>query len=696
MENAVKYRAGIDIGGTFTDIVLMAENQRTLARKVPSTPSDYSSGIVSGLGALLRAVQATGADVTEVVHATTVATNTILEGKGALTGLITTRGFRDVLEIGRLRVPRLYDLGYTKPQSLALRRHRYEVGERILADGTVEQALDPAEIERVAQQIRRDRLQAVAICLLNSYVNPAHERSIQQRLATLLDAGVYVSASCDVLPEIREYERTSTTVVNAYLGPIVRSYLSTLTARLRDIGVTAPLRIMQSNGGLMTAEEAIDKPAYIIESGPAAGVIAGAHVSALSGFADVITVDMGGTTAKAAIIEGGEPARTTEYEVGSGINLSSKLIKGAGYAVKLPFIDVSEIGAGGGSLVEFDSGGLLKVGPQSAGAVPGPVCYDAGNSTPTLTDAFVALGYLNPQVIAGGEVRLNSGKAVAALSERIATPLGLPIAQACLGIQAVSIATMSRAVNAVSTYRGRDPRDFTLFAFGGNGPMIAVELAKSMGMRRVIIPPDPGVFSAKGLLFSRLEREFTESAFGSLRDVAATEFADGFVSLERRARETLNADGYRVEDLTFHRFADLRYEGQAFELTVPVAAATADGTALEKAIRGYHEEHQRTYGHHSPSQAVEIVNRRLKVVFPANELPPDDPWRATDAATSQLQMRQAFFEQAGALSIPVVTRSQLTSPRQGPLIIEEYDSTCVIPPDASVVTDRAGNLIITL
>jgi N-methylhydantoinase A len=692
----VRYRAGVDIGGTFTDVVLMSEQGNIYVRKHPSTPDDYSKGIAEGLATLVRAAGASMADVTQLVHATTVATNAILEGKGAVTGLITTYGFRDVLEIGRLRVPRLYDLNYIKPRPLALRRHRFELHERVRADGAVESPLDEQDLSAVIESVKSSGIEAVAICLMNSYANPTHELRVRDRLVAELPSSIYVTCSFDVLPEIREYERASTTVVNAYLGPIVRSYLGALTARLRELGMTGPIQIMQSSGGLMTAEEAIAKPAYIIESGPAAGVIAAAHMARQSGQTEIITVDMGGTTAKAAIIERGEPARTTEYEVGAGINLSSKLIKGGGYAVKLPFIDVSEIGAGGGSLIGFDAGGLLQVGPQSAGSVPGPVCYDKGNETPTLTDAFVTLGYLNQKAIAGGDVKINAAKSRQAMTDKVGARMSASPEDASLGVEAVATATMSRAVKAVSTYRGRDPRDFSLFAFGGNGPMIAVELARNMGMREVIVPAHPGVFSAVGLLFSKLEHEYSKSLLTLMQQQTDEAFSEGFTRLERHGLESLLGHGRVIADFTIQRFADLRYEGQAFELTIPAATDSNNQCSVQAVVEAFHAEHRRTYGHSAPGQPVEMINHRIKVLAATDAIPRVAVRQSVTPDLASLGSRSAYFSGTGTVKAPVVRRADLRGGRKGPLIIEEYDSTCVVPPDASARLDEVGNIVITL
>ncbi|HYR35483.1 MAG TPA: hydantoinase/oxoprolinase family protein, partial [Burkholderiales bacterium] len=454
-----RYVLGCDIGGTFTDIVLRgAGTVRTL--KVSSTPDDYSRAILGAVREIRDAFGIPASEIDAVVHATTVATNTILEHKGAKTALITTEGFRDVLEMRRLRIPVMYDLQYDKPPPLVPRRLRYELPERMGPRGEVKKPVDEAQARAIARKLLEEGVESVAICLLHSYANAAHEQRAGQLIREQLDGKAYISLSSDILPEIREYERTSTAVVNAYIGPIVRHYVSSLSRRLKGAGVTGPLHIMQSNGGTMSAAAAVEKPAFLVESGPAAGVIACADIARSAGLGNVISFDMGGTTAKAAIVEDGEPARTTEYEVGAGINVSSKLVKGGGYAIKLPFIDISEIGAGGGSIVSLDAAGSIKVGPQSAGAVPGPACYGLGGTEATFTDAAVVLGYLNPEYLVGGKLPIDFRLSRDAIERKVAQPLALEVHRAAYGVYAIAVATMTRAVKAVSTYRGRDPRDF--------------------------------------------------------------------------------------------------------------------------------------------------------------------------------------------------------------------------------------------
>jgi N-methylhydantoinase A len=414
-----RVRIGIDIGGTFTDIVAVRAERIIAVLKLPSTPDDYSRAIEQGLRTLVDRGSFASHEVEAVVHGTTVATNAILEGQGARTGLITTKGFRDVLELRRIRIPELYNLGYDKPPPLVARRYRHEVAERIAADGSVLVPLDDNALEAALHRIRDQGLQALAICFLNSYVNPHHERRAAERARAMLE-GVFVTASCEILPEIREYERTSTTVVNAYVGPIVRTYLQRIVDVLRGIGILAPLRIMQSSGGTLDLDAVLRIPAAIVESGPAAGVVAGALLARQTSSRNAITIDMGGTTAKAALIEDGRITKTTEYEVGAGINLSSQLVKGRGHALKLPVVDISEIGAGGGSLAVVDGSGRILVGPESAGSVPGPVAYGRGGTTVTLTDALVVMGYINATALAGGSVPMDGAAARAAIQSQIA------------------------------------------------------------------------------------------------------------------------------------------------------------------------------------------------------------------------------------------------------------------------------------
>ncbi len=685
-------RAGVDIGGTFTDIVLIGHDGRLRTQKLLSTPSDYCSAIVKGLGDAAAGIGEDVRSVGALVHATTIATNIILEKRGARVALVTTQGFRDVLEMRRLRIPRLYDLQYLKPEPLIPRHLRFEIAERMGPDGSVWRPLDEVALARLAREIEGHDVDAVAVALLHAYANPIHEHRVAEVLRRNLPPEVFITCSADVLPEIREYERTSTTAVNAYVGPAVQRYLGTLIDRLGSVGIDASVHVMESGGGVVPAEQASRKPAQIVESGPAAGVIACARLAMRIGQPNVISFDMGGTTAKAAMIEGGEPAKTTEFEVGGGISLSSRLVKGGGYAIKLPFIDVSEIGAGGGSIVSIDTTGALRVGPESAGAAPGPVCYGLGGERTTLTDCLVALGHLNPSALAGGAVPVDAAKARAAILRDVAEPLGLPLEHAAHGVFEIAIANMTRAVKAVSTYRGRDPRDFSLVAFGGNGPVVGAAIARALDLPAVIVPPAPGVFSAAGLLFSRIEREFTETVFRRAMDLDPERLAEMIDRLVRRGRAAFEAEGHDPSRLEVRTSCDFRYAGQAYELTVPLHDGISAG------IAAFHIEHERTFGYRGEGADVDLVNVRVMISVRGSEAGAEVLGRLASThpgRTAPATIRRVYFgARFGTCETPVLTsRAPLGGAwQEGPLIIEEYDSTCVVPPDARARIDELNNI----
>jgi N-methylhydantoinase A len=687
--------AGVDIGGTFTDVVLIGNDGRFQTKKLLSTPSDYCKAILEGLVDAACRIGEDQSAIAGVVHATTIATNIILEKRGARVALVTTQGFRDVLEMRRLRIPRLYDLQYIKPDPLIPRHLRFEIAERMGPDGSVWRQLDEVALALLAREIEMHNVDAVAVALLHAYANPRHEIRVAEMLRRHLPKDVFITCSSDVLPEIREYERTSTTAVNAYVGPTVSQYLSTLVSRLGSIGIQEAVHVMESGGGVMPVAQAIRRPAQIVESGPAAGVIACARLAMRIGQPNVISFDMGGTTAKAAMIEGGEPAKTTEFEVGGGISLSSRLVKGGGYAIKLPFIDVSEIGAGGGSIVTVDPAGTLKVGPESAGAAPGPVCYGLGGVRATLTDCLMVLGYLNPSELAGGSVPVDVASAREAISRDVAEPLSLQLDRAAYGVFEIAIANMTRAVKAVSTYRGRDPRDFALVAFGGNGPVVAASIARALDLPRVIVPPSPGVFSAVGLLFARIEREFTETMFRRACDLVPVEIAAAQERLIARGVEAFERDGHRRSALEIRRSCDFRYSGQAYELTVPLEEGIAAG------VESFHAEHERTFGYRGDSENVDVVNLRVMISVVGSEVGPQAVSHLADVPAPEKQIiwrRNAYFGPSfGVCQTPVFSGRSMIGPdwRNGPLIIEEYDATCVIPPDAKVRLDGMNNIEIS-
>jgi N-methylhydantoinase A len=694
---STSYRVGVDIGGTFTDIVLLGSDGSIHTRKVSSSVENYARAIVDGLSEVLRASGLGGAAIEEIRHGTTVASNAILERKGARVGLITTKGFRDVLEIRTLRMPRLYDLTWTKPAPLVERYLRKVVDERIDHRGRIERALDPADAARAVDALLSERVEAIAVCLINSFANPAHEEMLKQVILRKAP-GLPLSISFEVLPEIKEYERTSTTVINAYVMPIVATYLRAMRAGLDRAGIPARLMLMQSNGGLTTDAAAAARPMNIIESGPAGGVVGAQALARAKQLAKIITFDMGGTTAKASMVEDGEVARAHEYAVGAGIMTGSRLLTGAGYTLKVPAIDLAEVGAGGGSHVFIDAGGALQAGPESAGASPGPVCYDMGGEIPTITDANVLLGYLNPAHLVGGALRLNAAKARAMFERKIARPLGMPIERAAYGAHLIAASNMIRAIKAVSTERGRDPRDFTLFAFGGNGPLFAAGMAAALGIRRIVVPPSAGLFSSFGLLYADVEHHYARTFRRLLRQADPGEIAAAWGALARQAGEQLAAEGFTGDRARLKRSAALHYKGQSYELTVAVPDGAIDARMVTLLEEAFGQEHERTYGHRAgPEEPVELVAIQLvgSGLREGPSMPQSVATSRPDPATQAA--RQAYFgAEHGWLETPVLTRADLDPGRAGPLIVEEYDSTCLVPPGARAARDAAGNIVVTL
>ena len=692
------YRVGIDIGGTFTDIVLMDVNGGVLTKKISSSVDNYAQAIVEGLAEVFEANGLTGQDVLEVLHGTTVASNAILEHKGAKTGLIGTKGFRDVLEIRNLRMPRLYDLNWEKPAPLVERYLRLVVDERINTKGEIVNALDISEAEAVIDRFLGEDVEVIAISLINSFANPKHEqilKEIIQRKAPDLP----VCISFDVLPEIKEYERTSTTVINAYLLPIVSHYLKNLQSEFADASITAPLLLMQSNGGLMTAEAASRLPCNIVESGPAGGVVGGYAFGDKVGLKNIITFDMGGTTAKASLIENGEYSRSLEFQVGGGILTGSRLMTGSGYLLKVPAIDLAEVGAGGGSIIWIDAGGSIQIGPQSAGANPGPVCYDIGGTDPTVTDANVILGYLNQEYLVGGELKIDASRSHQIFEKSIAKSTGLSIEHAAYGAYQIAISNMIRAIRAVSSERGRDPRQYAMVPFGGNGPLFAAGMARELQMKQIVVPPSPGLFSSFGLLYADVEHHYSRTVQRVVREMAPSSLTGVWKTLEDQARKQLHIDGFSANQMHFRRSANMHYKGQIFELTVPAPDGTFDTNKITELEEAFGQEHERTYGHRAgPEEPVEIVNAQLIGMGVPDR--PRIPKRITAerrGPTGKLPSRRAYFgPEVGWLDTPVIHRADLSERLSGPCIVEEYDATCLIPPGTKANLDQNGNIIIEL
>lgn len=682
-------RLSVDIGGTFTDLVLLLSDGTTYSEKVSSSPAAPEDAVVTGMDLLLAAAGLATAAVSEVLHGTTVGSNTLLQKVGARCGLITTKGFRDVLEIGRLRTPGMFDLSWDKPEPLVARRYRREVDERVLADGTVLRPLDVDAVLEAGRFFADEGIASVAFCFINSFKNPVNERAATEAFAAAFPQ-IAVTASIDVLPETGEYERTSTTAVNAYVLPSLRGYINRLELKLRARGVTAPLLIGNSNGGLSSSKVAQDKPVFFISSGRASGAVGAVRLGTATGEANLVAFDMGGTTASAALIHRGVLSRTHEYEFRAGMSVPSRFIKAGGYMMRVPTVDVAEVGNGAGSIAAIDAAGLLTVGPISAGATPGPVCYGLGGQRPTVTDANVVLGLLPPR-LAGGTLQLDVAAARAAIGKSLGTPLGLTIEAAAYGIREIANANMVRAIRAVTVERGLDPRELTLFAFGGSGPVHACDLARVLGMTRVLFPPSPGVFTAMGMLAGQVEHHELRSAESRLERLDPERVARLRAEMRDAATQALVEQGYAATTISFADEVDLRLEGQDAALSIPFESF--DPASLRPAFIAAYRD---TYGY-APSDAVESVALRLHAHARTGEPLDFRALRSVrTAAAAAAGTRLAHFGRDTAIETPIVPREAVTTWLAGPVIIEGADTTIVIPPGASVVPNETGSLVATL
>jgi N-methylhydantoinase A len=665
-------RIGVDVGGTFTDVILQAPDGQVRIRKVLSTPPSYDRAVVDAVAGLID-----GAAVEGVVHGTTVATNAVLERRGALTALVTTAGFRDVLELRRLRIPHMYDPFWRKPEPLVPRRLRFELNERTAADGTELLPVDEAEVRAIAAELRAADVESVAVCLLHSYRFPEHEQLAGRILRAELP-DVTVSLSSEILREQREYERSATTVVNAYVRPLMGRYVADIRRGLDGAAVTAPLTIMQSSGGVMTSADATNRPVLALESGPAAGVVAAVGMARRLGFANAIAFDMGGTTAKASLIEAGAVSRSREYEVGGSLSSGSRLMRGAGELLRIPTIDIAEVGAGGGSIAWLDPAGGLQVGPRSAGADPGPACYGRGGSDPTVTDANVHLGYIPTGALASGDLSVAAELAERAL-EQIAEPLGLSLTETAAGVHAIANARMTRALRSVSSEKGRDPRDFALIAYGGSGPVHAAGLAEELGCRTVLVPALAGLFSSLGLLFARPEFHDVYSCHLDARTVEPAELSRIFDELEARLALSL-------EQAEWVRSADLRYGGQSWEVEVEFSGSPADVLAR------FEDAHERLYGvRGEPGSPIEIRALRVTGVGPSAAV---DALGLAAGERGAGGTRAATFDGETA-DVPVRTRASIgDQPEPGPLLVDEYDTTVVVRPGWTVRRDATTQTLV--
>ena len=691
-----QYRLGVDVGGTFTDAIFVNESTgETRTGKVPSTPRDPSIGFLELVHRMLEEGAVAPDRVRYLVHGTTVATNAIIEGELARTGFVTTEGFRDLLEIQTGIRPVLYDLQFEKLTPLVPRHLAFGVPERLDYRGEVLVPLDEEAVRRVGEQLRREGVESVAVCFLHSYINPVHEKRTGEILREVLPSAL-VSLSSEVAPEFREYFRASTTVINAGIRPVVGVYLEKIQTRLRESGVVAELLVMQSGGGVLTFDGARERPVFMVESGPAAGVIAASHLGNALGYQNVMSFDMGGTTAKTGLIENGTPRITKDYEVGGTAGTTEHGSRGSGYPIRTPVIDLVEIGAGGGSIAWIDSGGALRVGPQSAGADPGPACYGKDGAEPTITDANLVLGRLAPDYFLGGEMELDVEGARRAVKERCADPLGLDLVEVALGIVEIANTAMVNALRRISVQRGHDPRDFVLVAFGGAGPVHANRLAAELEIPTALVPMSPGTTSAMGLLVTDIKHDYSVALIQRADRLDSKAANESFEHLKAQGDAALGREGVPQEEMTFVYQADIRYVGQSYELTIPLPDGELGATALPGILSRFHQEHERAYGFQASDEPVEFVALRLgaigRIARPQmREIPQD----GRDVASALKTTRAVYFAEVGGfVDCSIYDRYRLEPGYevQGPAIVEEVDSTTVIHPGYRAVVDKFGNL----
>jgi len=689
-----RLRLGVDIGGTFTDFVLEdAAGGRTWFGKTLTTPHDPGDAIVEGMQTLLSEAQMTAADVVTVVHGTTLVTNAVIERTGARTALLATRGFRDVLEIGRELRYDIYDLQLDMPKPLVPRRWCADVPERIDAHGNVITPLDLVALDAIVAKLIDDGIESIAICFLHAFVNPAHEQQAAAHIRARWPS-VAVCCSSDVLPEIREYERATATVMNAYVQPITDAYLRRLAARLGAIGFVGTIHIMLSSGRLTTIDGARRAPVHLLESGPAGGAMAGVHVCRASRLPDLLTFDMGGTTAKASLIQDYKPQITTHFEAAR----VRRFKKGSGLPVRVPVIDMIEIGAGGGSIAWLDTLGLLRVGPSSAGAVPGPACYDHGGMHPTVTDADLVLGYLDPDFFLGGRLTLNRAAAEHAIDAHVARPLGVTIEEAALGIHRVVNESMANAARVHIIEKGHDPRRFSMMAFGGAGPVHAFQVARLLHLQECLVPVGAGVASAFGFLAAPIAQELVWSAIVQLDRCDWSATSARIAAMEVEGSAFLRDAGIAQHEISVARTADMRYAGQGHEISVPVPGGQLDADAGQRIRVAFDQEYKRTFGRLVEHMAVQIVTWRTVISGPSPVMV-TTPSVATNARASQKGTRSVRFpELASRIACPVHDRNALASGSvlTGPVLIEEAESTVVVGPHATVLVDAARTLRVSL
>ena len=682
-----KFKIGIDVGGTFTDLVAFDEKAGEIFfLKVPSTPFDPSKGVIDALKDLMKKREP---EVSLFVHASTIGTNLFLGQLGLKIpkgAVITTEGFKDILEIGRQKRPELYNPFFERPRPLIERHLRFGIKERINFKGEVLKPIDEQEVKSVAQKIKQEKVETIAIVFLHAYINPEHEKKAKEILKQQLP-GMVIMTSSEIDPEYREYERMSTTVINSLLVPVVSTYLRKIKNRLKELKVKAPLYIMQSNGGLATFEVASQIPVATIESGPATGVIASAYWSKMLGIENILSFDMGGTTAKAGVVVKGIPQMINEYEVGGNVH-SGRILKGSGYPIRYPFIDLAEVSGGGGTIAWIDHGNALRVGPLSAGADPGPACYGKGGENPTVTDANLILGRLNPVGISGGKIKVFSELAEKSIRKKIAEPLGISIVQAAYGIIEIVNTHMIRALRLVSVERGYDPRDFVILAFGGAGPMHAAFLAEGLGVKNIVIPPNPGVFSALGLMLADFRHDFVRNIMKPASEINTELLEKIFGEIEKKAKKILQKEGFSPNHIVMERNLELRYLGQSYELIVPFHKN------FKVILQLFHQKYQKMYSYSMPDEPVEVVNIHL-IAYGLIRKPKFRKIPFTSSSSDALiDKKMVFFKGNAWIETPIYSRDALLPGHKinGPAIIEQSDATTVIPPGWNAVVDEFLNL----
>jgi N-methylhydantoinase A len=683
--NRMGYMVGVDVGGTFTDVTLVdSGNGEIKNHKVSSTPDDPSRAIMQGIREILGMNSIAVEDVQYLAHGTTVATNALIERKGAVTGLIVTEGFRDLLEIGRQTRPSLYNFFAEKPEPVISGELRFEVNERLLANGEVYRAIDEASLHKAIYELKEKGVEAIAVCFLFSYLNPEHEKIAVETIKKQFPE-VYVSASHEIVPEFREYSRLSTTTLNAYLGPVMKHYMENFLNSVKEYGIPVEPYITQSNGGIISIHESVSSPLRTAVSGPAAGVVAAKNLAELTGYKNMITFDMGGTSADFSLIEDGEPKISMEREV-------------EGFPARIPMLDIHACGAGGGSIAYIDKGGALKVGPESAGSTPGPASYGRGGTKPTVTDANVLLGRLNPKEILGGRMSLDMEAAEVAIKEHICDHTQLTLEEATAGIISVVNANMSRAIRLISIQKGHDPREFTLVSFGGAGGLHCSALAKELNIPRVLIPPSPGTFCSLGLLVTDVRTDYVSSSLLEATPEGMIFVTDQFEKLKEEGIKLLDKENIPESKRKYELVIDMRFKGQNYEIPIPVEWEELTPFGFSTLSKRFQEQHEKIYGYAKKEGVLEFVNYRLTAVGQLPKASFNKSTKTSNGATPR-ETRQVYFtevDEPGYYETKIFAREDLVpgDKVQGPLIIEQMDTTILVLPKQTMKVDEYGNLII--